>query len=89
MEFPWLDDIDATHTIQFPNALYYPNSRFNILVLTTYVRQIGDLIGTHIISYAYGSKFTWAFRKYTRTVLHLRNRLPEISVNNCYKFFTF
>ena len=83
MEWSWMYDLGATHTRQFPNILFYPKSPVNMLAVTVYTRLTGDTKGTYVLTHT-----SLSLLGFFESTLHSHNSLPDIAVNNGYKYFT-
>ena len=75
------DDENKISAITLKNVLYFPNSPVNIISVVCLADHFDDDYGTSVLTTRNSSTFTWNKQKYTKSLGHSRNRLPEIMVN--------
>ena len=90
------DDGGKTYTYEIPDAIYDPNSPFNILGIPALGDFFGkddddpnssDDDGTFVQSSANRTTLTWDHGKHSRTFTHSDRRLPELVCGTGYGYF--
>ena len=62
--------------------LLFPNSPVKILSIVALADQLKDSWDTWVFSKRHQSLFTWAFGKFSKTILHGKSKLPELFVQS-------
>lgn len=78
----WKDDNGKEYDIVLKNVLHFPKSPVKILSVVSLSEQLQDDLNTWILTRRRQSIFTWAFGKFTKTIIHGKSRLPELSVKS-------
>ena len=86
VRWTWKDDNGRPHTYDIKNVLYFPQSPVNILGITVFADQLNDDEGTGVDTTRTKSKFYWEGNKYHRTIIHPTSNLPELRINEGFKF---
>ena len=79
----WTDDDGKIYEITLKNVLHFPNSPVKILSVVELAEQLKDDLDTWILSRRYQSIFTWAFGKFTKTIVHGKSRRSELLIKSC------
>ena len=74
------DDDGNLLEIKLENALYFPQSPVNIVIIVCLADTYKDDEGTFIKTSRFSSEFHWNFGKYIKTICHADSRIPEIEV---------
>jgi len=75
------DDNNMTSELVLKNVLYFPNSPVNIISVVCLADHFNDDHGTSVLTARNTSVLIWDNSKFSKTLRHSNNRLPEISVN--------
>ena len=78
----WTDDKGAIYKITLKNVLHFPKSPVKILSCVSLADQLQDDWDTWIWSRRFQSVFTWAFGKFTKTIIHGKSKLPELMIKS-------
>ena len=82
------DNDGNMHVEMIEDVLYFPSSPVNILGITKFGEQRRDPEGTHILTKAKYSVFTWNNGKSTRDIHHQSSGLPELPINEGMSVFS-
>ena len=90
------DDAGASYTYDVPDAIYDPDSPFNIMGIPALGEFFGkgdtiptsDDDGTYVTSSATRSTLVWDHGKHTRTFVHSSRRLPELTLETGFNYFS-
>jgi hypothetical protein len=82
------DNNGILHSQTIDDVLYFPSSPVNILGITKLGEQRGDPEGTHILTKAKYSVFTWDHGKSKRDIHHQSSGLPELPINEGMSVFS-
>ncbi len=78
----WKDDQGKVYKITLKNVLHFPNSPVKILSVVGLADQLKDNWDTWILSRRHQSLFTWAFGKFSKTILHGKSKLPDLLIKS-------
>jgi len=85
------DDAGVSHTYEIPNAIYDPDSPFNILGVPFFGKFLGTEFQpdeeTWVKSSTTKSQFVWDHGKHERHFSHSANSLPELNLNTGFGYF--
>ena len=86
----WTDDNNYRCEYLVKNVLYFPSSPVNVLSVTQLARCTfnDDSEGTFITTKMNESYFTWDNNKYTKTIIHPDNNLPQMAINDGFYNYT-
>ena len=78
----WTDGNGMAFKITLKNVLHFPKSPVKILSVVGLAEQLKDGWDTWILSRRHQSVFTWAFGKFSKTILHGKSKLPELLIKS-------
>ena len=87
VKWSWKDDEGKSYTYRLERALYFPESRVDIISSNSLADQYDDDDGTYIKTKRHSSEFSWNFGQCASTITYSATYLDEIPINDGYEVF--